>query len=71
MGDLDVEEITFLYEQTAELLQPVPAPTEEAIQAVLDGETEPQAKNFKPSDFIDLSFLRELEQSGYVSNLYK
>jgi hypothetical protein len=71
LGDLAQDEIEFLYDDMRELIQPVPLPTDEAIQAVLDGETEPQAKSFKPSDFVDPSFVRELEQSGYISALYR
>jgi NitT/TauT family transport system substrate-binding protein len=71
LGDLAHDEVEFLYDDMRELIQPVPLPTDEAIQAILDGETEPQAKSFKPSDFVDPSFVRELEQSGYISALYK
>ncbi len=71
LGDLEDDEVAFLYEDTAALLQPLPVPAEAAIQAMLDREDDPQARTHKPSEFVDLSFLREIEQSGFVSALYK
>lgn|SRR3989338_1275120 len=56
----------FLYDEQKDLLGPLPLPSEEAIQAVLDREADPKAKSFKPRDFMDLSFLREIEQSGFI-----
>jgi hypothetical protein len=32
---------------------------------------DPRAKNAKPEQFIDASFLREIEKSGFVSKLYQ
>ncbi len=31
----------------------------------------PKAKTFRPEDFVDLSFVRELDQSGFINNLYR
>jgi hypothetical protein len=45
-------------------------PTDESIQGELDRETDPKAKSFKPADFMDLSFLREIEKSGFLAELY-
>lgn len=70
MGDLQADEVAYLYDQVRDL-QPVPAPSEEAIQAVLDRETEPQARTMKPADFLELGPLRELEASGFVASLYR
>jgi hypothetical protein len=33
--------------------------------------SEPKGKSFKPEDFFDASFVRELDQSGFVEGLYK
>ena len=33
-------------------------------------ETDPRARSAKPEDFVDLSFIRELDQSGYIDRLY-
>jgi len=65
------EQIAVLYEEQRDLTQPLPLPIAEAIQAVLDRESDPKARNFKPADFVDLSFLREIERSGLIENLYR
>jgi len=44
---------------------------EEAIQDVLDRDSDPKARSLKPKDFIDMSFLRELEENGFVTALYQ
>jgi NitT/TauT family transport system substrate-binding protein len=33
-------------------------------------ETDPRARSAKPEDFVDLSFIQELDQSGYIDRLY-
>ncbi|HLI28855.1 MAG TPA: ABC transporter substrate-binding protein [Chloroflexota bacterium] len=71
MADLSPEEVGYLYEQVREVIKPVPAPSEEAIQAVLDRESDPQARSLRPADFTALSFLQELEASGFVAALYR
>jgi hypothetical protein len=34
-------------------------------------EKDVKARAAKPEDFADLSFIKELDQSGYIDNLYK
>jgi ABC-type nitrate/sulfonate/bicarbonate transport system substrate-binding protein len=48
-------------------------PTLEGIRTILEDlrESEPKAKTAKPEDFVDLRFVRELDQSGFVDNLYR
>lgn len=50
----------------------MPYPTVKGIQTVLDetGSRIPRAKEFSPANFIDVSFVRELEQSGFIKSLY-
>ena len=55
------------------LTRRVPYPTEPGIQLFFD---QLKTKNLKagqvkPSDFTDVSFLKELESSGYIDRLYK
>jgi ABC-type nitrate/sulfonate/bicarbonate transport system substrate-binding protein len=64
------EQIAFLYDDKREDIEPLPIPSDEAIQGELDRETDPKAKAFKPADFMDLSFLREIEKSGFLAALY-
>ncbi len=50
----------------------VPYVSEAGVQTVLDllAQTEPQAAQVKPEQFIDNSYLRELEDSGFIRQLY-
>jgi len=64
------EQVAFLYDNQREVFEPLPIPSDEAIQGELDRETDPKAKSFKPADFMDLSFLREIEKSGFLAELY-
>ena len=50
----------------------VPYPTIKGIQMVLDeiGTRTPKAKTLAPESFIDVGYLRELEQSGFIKKLY-
>ena len=64
------EQTAFLYDNQREVFEPLPVPSDEAIQGELDRETDPKAKSFKPADFMDLSFLREIEKSGFLAELY-
>ncbi|HTM08781.1 MAG TPA: ABC transporter substrate-binding protein [Verrucomicrobiae bacterium] len=60
-------------EIVVKLTRRVPYPTEPGIQLFLDqlkGKN-PKAAQAKPSDFIDVSFLKELESSGFIERLYK
>jgi ABC-type nitrate/sulfonate/bicarbonate transport system substrate-binding protein len=73
MAELPLDELIQLYEEAQEDFLPLPIPSEEAIQAALDREIEanPEARSLKPSDFVDVSFLREIERSGFVDQLYR
>ena len=60
-------------EIVAKLTLKVPYPTEPGIQLYLDQLKikNPKAAQAKPSDFADVSFLKELESSGFIDKLYK
>lgn len=45
-------------------------PSLEGIKIVIDSLGE-RGKDAKPADFMDMSFVRELEDSGFVSGLYR
>jgi hypothetical protein len=51
----------------------LPYPTEPGIQLYLDQlkAKNPKAARAKPSDFTDISILKELESSGFIDRLYK
>ncbi|HLH22993.1 MAG TPA: ABC transporter substrate-binding protein [Chloroflexota bacterium] len=69
MGGLPAEEMDLIYDAARADFQSLPIPSDEAIQAVLDRETEPEAQSFKPADFTDDSFLRDIEQSGFLRQI--
>jgi len=48
-------------------------PTLAGLKTVLDSivKEDPAAKEAKPEDFVDSRFIKELDQSGYIDNLYK
>ncbi len=48
-------------------------PSVEGLKTVIDdiAERDPRAKTVKPEQFIDASFIRELDQSGFIDGLYK
>src|SRR6266850_1970573 len=60
-------------EIVVKLTRRVPYPTEPGIQIYLDQlkPKNPKAVQAKPSDFTDISFLKELESSGYIDKMYK
>ena len=60
-------------EIVAKLTLKVPYPTEPGIQLYLDQLKikNPKAAQAKPSDFTDITFLKELDSSGYIDKLYK
>jgi NitT/TauT family transport system substrate-binding protein len=58
---------------TDEILPPKQYPTVEGIKKILEplGETDPKAKAAKPEDFVDMRFVRELDEGGFINDLYK
>ena len=48
-------------------------PSLRGLQTILDAmvKEEPKAKDAKPEDFVDSTFVKELDDSGFISNLYK
>lgn len=58
---------------TEALLPKKQFPSLEGLKTVLEdiGERDPRAKTAKPEQFVDFSFIRELDQSGYIDGLYK
>jgi len=60
-------------EIVVKLTRKVPYPTEPGIQLYLDQlkAKNPKAAQARPADFTDISFLKELESSGFIDKLYK
>jgi hypothetical protein len=55
------------------ILPKKPYASDKGIQAVLDAIAvrSPNASNFKPQDFYDMSYLRELDKSGFLDRVYE
>ncbi len=51
----------------------IPYPTMKGIQLVLDeiGSHNPKTREIAPASLIDISFLKELESSGFINKLYE
>ncbi len=73
LEDKEILEKTYDDISTDERLPPKQYPTLEGIKNILEplAQTDAKAKAAKPEDFVDVSFVRELDQSGYIDSLYK
>lgn len=73
MKDREVLEKSYDRSVTDDKLPPKPYPSLEGIKTILDGmaKTDPKAKSAKPEDFVDLRFVKELDQSNFIDGLYK
>lgn len=71
MTEPDALEETYQH-YAVKVMPRVPYPTIKGIQMVLDeiAARTPKAKSLAPESFIDIGYLRELEQSGFVKKLY-
>ena len=70
LGTKDPEMIDDSYSSLAPLFLKVPYMPEEAIRTVLSLSDHPKAPQADPKDFFDNRSLKELEDSGFVKELY-
>ena len=72
IGEADALEETYQH-YAVKVMPRIPYPTTKGIQMVLDemSSRNPKAKVLQPAVFTDVSQLQELEQSGFIKNLYK
>ncbi|MBM4263450.1 MAG: ABC transporter substrate-binding protein [Deltaproteobacteria bacterium] len=74
-SSLDRETLEKSYENVmSEALYPKKQyPSIEGLKTVIEdiAERDPRAKNAKPEQFVDNTFIRELDQSGFIDGLYK
>ena len=69
-----IEVLTEVYENLGLNLTPrKPYPTLRGIEIMLRelAARDPKAKGAKPEDFVDLTFIKELDSSGFIDRLYK
>jgi NitT/TauT family transport system substrate-binding protein len=71
--DKEILESRYDYISADDKLPPKQYPTLEGIKNILEplAETDPKAKSAKPEDFVDMRFIKELDESGFVDELYK
>jgi len=71
LDDLSLVQVAY-DEMSQRLIRRVPYPDREGIQTIIDqlAKTRPQMKNLNPTDFIDPSILKEIDDSGFVKKLY-
>ena len=69
----DREILEETYRVFSVLYERVPYAAPEGIQPILDemATQVPKAKNYKPDDFIDSSIVKQLDQSGFIANVYR
>jgi NitT/TauT family transport system substrate-binding protein len=70
----DTEALDEAYDSVLDSLIPEkPYPTIKGIQIMLRemGVKEPAARSARPEQFVDLTFMKELDSSGFVDHLYK
>lgn len=69
----DAEKIEYGYDFAAKIFLKKPYPPIKGIQLALEeiGERNPAARSANPEQFMDISIVRELDQSGYIDALYK
>jgi NitT/TauT family transport system substrate-binding protein len=73
LQDKDLLERSYDDASTDDKLPQKQYPTLEGIRKILEplAETDPKAKAAKPEDFVDMRFVKELDESGFIDDLYK
>ena len=58
---------------TSKYIKKIPNLTVKAVQNALNmvAESNPKAKNHRPEEFMDTSFLEELEKTGFIKKLWQ
>jgi ABC-type nitrate/sulfonate/bicarbonate transport system substrate-binding protein len=71
--DKEILERTYALNSADDKLPPKQYPTLEGLKNILEplAETDSKAKPAKPEDFVDMRFIKELDESGFIDDLYK
>jgi ABC-type nitrate/sulfonate/bicarbonate transport system substrate-binding protein len=69
----DKQALNESYDYVLRIVPKKPYATDKGIQAVLDALAlrNPGAKKFKPQDFYDMSYLQELDKSGFLDAVFR
>jgi hypothetical protein len=70
--DKEILERTYDLISADDKLPPKQYPTLEGLKNILEplAQTDPKAKAAKPEDFVDMRFIKELDESGFIDDLY-
>jgi NitT/TauT family transport system substrate-binding protein len=73
LQDKEILERTYDDISTDDRLPPKQYPTLEGLKSILESlaPTDLKAKAAKPEDFVDMRFIRELDENGFIDDLYK
>ncbi|HEX9144290.1 MAG TPA: ABC transporter substrate-binding protein [Candidatus Binatia bacterium] len=69
----DEKQLEEAYQVLKEIVRPKPYPSAEGFKTILKDLSDrlPAANTANPSEFIDATFLEELDKSGYIDGLYR
>ena len=69
----DPEAVDDSYQFFSRLIPAKPYPPLDGIKEALAelGEKDPKARAARPEDFADMSFVKELDESGFIDALYR
>jgi ABC-type nitrate/sulfonate/bicarbonate transport system substrate-binding protein len=73
LQDKEILERTYDGISSDDEIPPKQYPNPEGIKNILEplSEKDPKAKAAKPEDFVDMRFIKELDESGFIDDLYK
>jgi NitT/TauT family transport system substrate-binding protein len=73
LQDKEILEKTYDGISTDDEIPPKQYANPEGIKNILEplAQTDPKAKAAKPEDFVDMSFIKELDESGFIDELYQ
>jgi hypothetical protein len=68
----DPESLERAYNSLKTILPETPSPTPDGVKTLLDDVAvkNPKAAAANPRDFVDMSFVEEVERSGFIKQLY-
>lgn len=69
----DEKQLEDAYQTLREVVKPKPYPNMESFKTIFKDVSDriPAAKSADPREFVDISFLQELDKSGYIDGLYR
>ncbi|MBI4319582.1 MAG: ABC transporter substrate-binding protein [Chloroflexi bacterium] len=69
----DPEALEDTWRSYSETVEKIPYPTREAMEVAIEevAVTNPKAKGASPDAFMDLQFMKRLESSGFIKQIYK